>query len=399
MARILWACCTQPGSLFPAVPIVQELVARGHRVTATAGSASPADFAPLGCDFVPVRHIDALLAEPAPPAADRGLRRERHRRYAQAMFADVCDALRAQPYDVMLADALETGTAFAAEAMGVPCVSYVHHGMDEVGPDVPFCFHFWDRTEPAEVAFPAFWNDVRDAVGLGPDPRPQELQRWYRTSPLLALVLGLPDLVHPRGELPAFARRVGPLVWDPPQAEPLPDWVGAVGRERPAILASVSTVRQADADPVVTVAQAAADLGVEVVATVAREHDLPPLPGHAVVAPFVPHSALMHRVSAVACHAGYGTVTRAACAGVPLLLYPAGRDQFQVARGAEHAGIAVVLGVEDRGIEATRAALQALLYDGGYTERARELARVAAGYDAARTAADLVESVLAGAAV
>jgi UDP:flavonoid glycosyltransferase YjiC (YdhE family) len=56
-------------------------------------------------------------------------------------------------------------------------------------------------------------------------------------------------------------------------------------------------------------------------------------------------------------HAGNGSVNRAATAGVPTLLMPTGRDQFQVARGATAAGMAITLAPEERHQTHIRAAL------------------------------------------
>jgi UDP:flavonoid glycosyltransferase YjiC (YdhE family) len=105
----------------------------------------------------------------------------------------------------------------------------------------------------------------------------------------------------------------------------------------------------------------------------------------------MPHGALLPRVAAVVSHAGNGTVTRAACAGVPLLLLPHGKDQFDVARGAAAAGIALVLDREETGATHVRSALRKLLDEPGFCNRAHRVAERAARYNAAAAAADAVE--------
>jgi UDP:flavonoid glycosyltransferase YjiC (YdhE family) len=222
-----------------------------------------------------------------------------------------------------------------------------------------------------------------------------EEHRWYRHSRRLTPILGLAELVEPKGELPAYALRVGPTVWDPPPAAPLPDWVDDLGRDRPAVLASVSTVGAADARLAAAVGEAVAGEDVDVVLTVAADGALPPLPENVRAAPFVPHGALLPRVAAVVSHAGNGTVTRAACAGVPLLLLPGGKDQPEVARGAAAAGIALVLDREKADAADLRAGLRTLLHDAGFRRRARRLAQRAARSTAGETAADAVERLFA----
>ena len=130
----------------------------------------------------------------------------------------------------------------------------------------------------------------------------------------------------------------------------------------------------------------------------AADGALPPLPANVRAVRFIPHGALLPHVSAVISHAGNGTVTRAACAGVPLLLLPGGRDQPQVAHGAAAAGIALVLEREQADATRVRSALRTLLDDARYRMRAHALARRAAHYDAAATAAQAIEALLASAA-
>ena len=394
MGEILWAPCFQAGSYFPAVPIVRELQRRGHRVTAVCEAASESTFRSLGCDFRPTSDLDRYLAGYGPRLADAEAKRRWIAGYVPNLFQDVAGALAERRYDALMADPLETGADFAAEMNGVAWFSYVHFAMDETGPDVPFCFHFWTHQRPAPEEFVDWWNGLRAGVGLPSEPRPAGQHRWYRHSPWLTLVLGLPELVEPRGQLPPYAVRVGPLVWEPPVNAPPPAWLEHLGVLRPAVLASVSTSRQADADLIVSVGKAAERHGLDVIATIGAEHHLPELTPNVRVTGFMPHDALVRRVAIVACHAGNGTVTRAACAGVPLLLFPTGRDQFQVARGARMAGLAIELDPDHRDVLSVTEAMGELLDGDRYGRRAREFAREAQNYDAAAVSADRVEALI-----
>ena len=396
VARILWVACAEPGSLFPAVPIALELTRRGHEVTVLCEPGSRRTFERLGFEFRPAREL-AAVARPD-HRGGRAAKFPWHARYVQALDGDMSRELAAGAFDAVMVDPLEPGAEFAAEAAGVPSFSYVHWRMSETGADLPFCFHFWDRERPAEEAFVEWWNEQRALVGLGPEPRPPQEHRWYRHCRGLTLILGLPELVEPKGDLPPYAVRVGPTVWEPPLEQPLPAWVEVLGRERPAVLASVSTVGAADTQLAAAVGEAVAGEDVDVVLTVPPDQALPRLPANVRVAPFVPHGALLPHVAAAVSHAGNGMVTRAACAGVPLLLLPEGKDQFEVARGAAAAGIALVLERDQLDAADTRQALRTLLHDPRYRARARRLAQRTARYDAAATAADAVERLLASAA-
>ena len=398
MARILWPACFEAGSYLPVTPLVRELIARGHDVTALCVPPSQATFAALGCRFRSTTSVEAYDPTRPPPPTRSNDPESKRRRYpgiVRPLFDDTLAELRAERYDLAFVDPLEPGGGFAAEAAGVPSVSYAHFAMDERegAGDVPFSFHFWDPTTPIGPATVTWWNELRGSVGLGPDPRPPEQHRWFRHSGRLTLVLGLPELVHPRGALPAYAHRVGPIVGEAPIEIDPPSWLGSIGGDRPAVLVSGSTSWQKDAQQVVTLGEAARSLGVDVVATVASEHRLPTLPDNVRVTTFVPHSLLMNRVSVIACHAGYGTTTRAACAGIPMLLFPTGRDQFHVARGAVAAGFAISLD-QASDVATVRQALDRLLTEVRYRESARSLAHAATQYSGARVAADLIEQGL-----
>lgn len=378
MSAVLWVACAEPGSLYPAVPLAQELARRGHELTVLADPSGRSAFESLGLRFRPAEELAA--------------RGDGHGGYVRALYADTLRELECGDYDVALIDPLEPGANFAAEAAGVPYCSYVHWRMRETGLDTPFWFRFWDREQPGPEAFVAWWNAQRALVGLGPDPRPRSEHVWYRTSPHLTLVLGVPELMADV-VLPDYAMRIGPTLWEPPFARSLPEWLDALGRERPAVLASVSTVGDGDRELVAGVAAAAESEDVDVILTAPEAHGMPTLPPNVRVTPF-PHGALLPRVAAAVSHAGNGLVTRAACAGVPLLLVPGGKDQPEVARGAAAAGIAIVLERTTADGGRVRDAIRTLLGDEGYRERARAIAARAREYDAPRTAADAISRVL-----
>lgn len=247
-------------------------------------------FRALGLGFVPATGRDAV-GEIGAGDPDLGARRAWHRAYVQGWFADVTGALAAQRYDVVLADPLEPGAAFAAEVAGVPYVSYAHWAMDQTGPDLFFATHLWDGVADAADAFVEFWNDQRAAVGLLPDPRPADQHRWYRHSTQLALVLGLPELVHPRGELPPYARRIGPSVWAPPRTRALPPELQVHDPNQDLILVSLSTVGSADQQLLATIANAVREDGCDVLVTLPNGTTPADLPQDVVVTPFLSHDA------------------------------------------------------------------------------------------------------------
>jgi UDP:flavonoid glycosyltransferase YjiC (YdhE family) len=92
----------------------------------------------------------------------------------------------------------------------------------------------------------------------------------------------------------------------------------------------------------------------------------------------VPHSVVLPRVRAVVATGGLGTVTRAACAGLPCVLVPRANDQFLVAEAAVAAGMAVRVLPGELSTESLGQALDRALTDRSLATSAAELRRAAA---------------------
>ncbi len=105
-----------------------------------------------------------------------------------------------------------------------------------------------------------------------------------------------------------------------------------------------------------------------------------------------PHSVLIGRMAAVACSAGHGTVTRAACAGVGVLAVPQMGDQPLVAQAVARSGLGVALAPDEVAVPALQASLNELLVSDPSGRCG--LAAAAETYAAAPRSADLVEPLI-----
>jgi UDP:flavonoid glycosyltransferase YjiC (YdhE family) len=120
---------------------------------------------------------------------------------------------------------------------------------------------------------------------------------------------------------------------------------------------------------------------------------LPQLPATVVTAGDFPHSELMPKVAAVVSSAGYGTVTRAACAGVGVLAVPHMGDQPLVAGAVVQSGLGASLSPDELTVERLQTTLDGVLATGAPAgERLRTAAQT---YRAALTSAELIESFVA----
>ena len=172
-------------------------------------------------------------------------------------------------------------------------------------------------------------NAIRAAVGA---PIVRSVDELMRRAPLLLAVGGEPfEYPHP-----GWGNRVhliGACKFEPGPAT-APDWVTAI--DRPIVLVSTSSIKQADTVLGRTALQALADEPVHVVATFPAgvPQGLPEV-ANATVRQFVPHGALLDRACCVVTHGGMGTTVKALDRGVPVCVVPFARDQAEVARRVE----------------------------------------------------------------
>jgi len=106
--------------------------------------------------------------------------------------------------------------------------------------------------------------------------------------------------------------------------------------ERPVVLVTTSSERQADAKLALTAITALADEPVHVVATLlAGLPDEVAASANATVCGFVSHAMVLDRAICAVTHGGMGATQKALDRGVPVCAVPFGRDQFEVARRVE----------------------------------------------------------------
>lgn len=407
MSRVLAYTSPARGHLYPLVPVLLELAARGHDVHVRT----------LACEVAMVRGL-GLAAEPIDPAIEartlddyRGRTMRSRLARSVATFADRAPddaadlraALAAERPDLVLVDVNSWGAAAAAETWGGPWASFCPYPLTLGSADVP---PFGPGLAPArgplgrlrdramrplvvgamERAFLPAVNGVRAPLGLAPLASVDDM---LLRSPRL-LYFSSEPFEYPRTDWPPSVVRVGALPWEPPG--PPPSWLDEI--TDPIVLVTTSSEFQDDGHLVRVALEALADEPVHVVATVPAATGTTPMGarGNAHVVDFVPHSQVLGRASCAITHGGMGATQKALAHGVPVVAVPFGRDQLEVARRVEVSGAGVRLPAgrlrADRLREAVRAA----------SGRRPAAQRVAGGYRAAGgapAAADSLESLLA----
>ncbi len=406
MAHLL--CYTSPGRghLFPTVPVLLEMVRRGHDVSlmTLAGEVARMTAAGLG-----TRPIDAAIEAVAlddwgassPMAAlDRAVRAFVAR--AEHEIPDLQRAIEREQPDLVLVDFNCWGAAAVAERSGLPWALFMPYflpwtlpGLPPFGPGLAPRRDLLGRLRDAVLGklvravvnrnLPAL-NAIREKVGL---PSLGHMTDVGRTAPRILYYTAEPFEyacpARPPGVVP-----VGPCSWEPP-GDP-PAWLAGVSK--PIVLVTCSTEFQDDGRLVGVALEALAQEDVFVVVTTAAVDPArfqPPPNAH--VERFVPHGPILRRAAAVVCHGGMGITQKALAAGVPVCVVPFGRDQLEVARHVEVAGAGTRLLAKKLTPPRLRAAVVGARACRAGAERIARAFRAAGGPAAA---ADALESLMPG---
>ncbi len=403
IAKLL--CYTSPGRghLFPTVPVLLEMVRRGHDVSLMTLSAEVARMTAAGLRTRPIDAaieavtLDDWRASSQTAALDRAVGAFVAR--AKHEIPDLQHAIATEHPNLVLVDFNCWGAAAVAERSGLPWALFMPYflpwrlpGLPPFGPGLPPRRDLLGRLRDAAIGrlvdaaldrnLPAL-NAVRARARL---PSLRHMTEVGRTAPRILYYTAEP-FEYACPARPRSAVLVGPCSWDPPEP---PAWLAGVSK--PIVLVTCSTEFQDDGRLVDVALGALSDDDVFVVATTAAVDPARFRPAvNARVERFVPHGPILQRAAAVVCHGGMGTTQKALAAGVPVCIVPFGRDQLEVARHVEVAGAGTRLPPR----KLTPARLRAAV------ARARECRpgaqRLAAAFRAAggaAAAADALESLL-----
>jgi UDP:flavonoid glycosyltransferase YjiC (YdhE family) len=427
--RFLFAMFQGGGNIPLIMPIVSELVRRGHDVRVLPGTGIrypmpvSARFGELiessGATRLPVAEPDTHPYDAAPPLRGVlfGWMPERFVRIARfeaqttlwsPHWANVVSAaLRHAPVDVLVADYWLLGAIAAGEALHVPCAVIVHNACPpNASGQPPKGSGLLPARTPVQHVRQAVWQWARDRVwalnglphhnkarvALGLAPLRSVFEQYDRAERVL--VLGHEAFDFPAPRLAPNVRYTGTPV-DDVDVSPR-TWTSSWEEDdpRPLVLVSLSTLPQGQGPAVHRIVAALDGMPVRALVTLGpslNAEDFRP-PSNVVLAGFVPHSAVLPRAAALVSQCGLGTLTKALRHGVPLLCVPLVGDQPDNAARIVAHGAGLRVG-PDASASEIRVALNRILREPTFRERARRLGEAMSGLRAEAAAADELEEV------
>jgi zeaxanthin glucosyltransferase len=216
------------------------------------------------------------------------------------------------------------------------------------------------------------------------------------TAELLAFVAQQPAFFdYPREALPECFHYTGP--WHDPIGGGEPTdfpWEKLDGR--PLIYASMGTLQNRLWEIFAIFAKACAGLDAQLVLSLGSRDQAPDgaLAGAPVVVPFAPQIELLKRTTLAITHAGLNTALESLSQGVPMVAIPITNDQPGVASRLEWLGVAEVVAPSRLSVPRLAAAIERVLREPAYREKARRYQQEIAHLNGLARAADIVDQAI-----
>ncbi len=321
--------------------------------------------------------------------------------FVRAATAVQLNLMRDYRPDVVV-DSFGLFSCLAARILKVPLASVLQGNFHPASDG----FLWWKGPRPAGLpSATPFINKVAKEHGVAPVTRCVDLLAGD-----LSLIVGTPET----DPLPATAgvAYIGPIVWQRGNAT-LPDWVSALGREKPVIWVYSGNPRYAGAptpiDSIVVIRAAIAalrDAPVQVVLTTGYQ-DVPEefgtLPSNFHHAPYLPGRAMAERCDLMVHHGGHSSVMTGLSAGTPAVIIPTITERESNARRLTAVGAGEIVlprdasdGEKHIDVDEFGAKVNRVLSEPSYRKSARRIAESMRQFGGAQEAADRIERFAAG---
>lgn len=240
-------------------------------------------------------------------------------------------------------------------------------------------------------------STLRESHGLAPLDVP--IMQFMRGLPLY-IVPTARELDYDRTDLPPAVQYVGPCVWNRSTNAARPQWLDELPRDRPWVHVTEGTLHVDDPFVLRAAVQGLADLPMQLILTTGNDRNpadmkLGRIAANMHLVRWVAHTDLLPHTGLVVTTGGAGTVLASLSFGVPLIVVPTEWEKPEMAQRVVDAGAGLRLSPRHCTPHKMRTAVERILGDPAFTENARRLSRILAGYGGPPRAAELLEQLAA----
>jgi MGT family glycosyltransferase len=384
-------CIPASGHVNPTLPIVAELVGRGHRVSyATsaefAGKVAAAGATPVVCASA----LPSAQRGESYPLGDPVAMADLFLQEAVVSLAEQEAAFAADRPDLILYDYASFNAQVLARRWGIPAVrtSPTH----AFGPDVEDEMDLINMAleeNPAWLEYRGAFREFLDSAGID-----LGLDEFVYRGRAEAYLVTIPwEIQRDADRIDDRFTFVGPCIderahdgrWEPADGD------------RPVLLVAVGSIGGVDPEFCRVCAEAFGDSPWQVVLATGRMTDrsvLDELPPNFEVHDSVPQVSVLSQAAAFVTHAGMGSMLEGLHHRVPMVALPQVFDQYHNAAALERLGVGVGLEPGDVTPQRLREAVESLVADPAVAERLAALGTAMRAAGGARAAADVIEKCL-----
>jgi MGT family glycosyltransferase len=422
MARFLLATVPLVGHVTPGLSIARKLVERGHEVQWYTGKNFKAKIEATGAKFLPIKaslDYNELNPESTVPGLAGLTGLAALKAHAEHIFLDAVpghiqdlkEILAESSADVILSDSTFTSTAllcedssqlwatFAVSPMGITSLDTAPAGLG-IPPSkgrlgrLRNRLLYWFAQKIIFRDVYAYANRKFAEVGL--PPRPRDMVS-LTLSPYLYMQPTVPAFEYPRSDLAPQVHFIGPFLVPTPPTFTAPAWWDELKSGRPVVHVTQGTLATNYNELLLPTLQALANEDVLVVATTGGKPrssvTTEPLPANVRLEEFISHNYLLPHVSVMITNGGYGGVQQALANGVPLVGAGKSEDKPEVCSRIAWSGVGINLNTQTPKPAQIRAAVQKILANSSYKQKATQMQAEYAKHDAALEAVQLLEQL------
>ncbi len=408
-------CPAESGHLNTMLPLAQELLRRGNRITFIGLQdaqektiAAGLEFRVIGEDIFPKGRLKERLAELGKLSGLAALKYtlQIFKDDATVILRDAPEIVKESGIDALLVDQSIQAGGTVAEFVGVPFITICSAVVLNREPGVPPFNTPWQYS-------PTWWGTLRNKLGyriLTQVVKPirnlidEYRQNWNLPlysevnksySPLAQISHQPAEFEFPRQNLPKWFHFTGPYHYSA-NREPVPfPWDKLTGQ--PLIYASMGTLQNRLVDVFETIASACNGLDAQLVMTLggsASPESLPELPGNPLVVGYAPQLELLQKTTLTITHGGMNTTLECLTNGVPMVAIPVANDQPGIAARIAWTGAGEVVPLKKLSVERLNKAVKQVLTEDSYKNNALRLQEAIKQGGGVSKAADIIEQVV-----
>jgi MGT family glycosyltransferase len=182
---------------------------------------------------------------------------------------------------------------------------------------------------------------------------------------------------------------VGPLIWGRDLSKPT--WLGELDPDKPTIYYTMGSTGPPQAFRTAIDIFGGSEFQVLMtLGSLVKKEDLGTIPPGFFVSTYASGDTLATRSDIIVCHGGNGTAYQALFSGNPIVSWPSLKDQCWNARRLSELGVGVTIKAPDE----MRAAVDQVLKDPSYRNKAQYFSKILAIYDGPKNAAILIHNFM-----